>query len=395
MGIPNNNQLTLLELLKASLFEIKPAIPADVDWDAVMAEAGAQTVVALAAKAVPDEYFLKWQKYALQSRGQFVRVMHGQSQLVNLLEQARIPLVILKGTAAAMYYPEPFLRAMGDIDILVPQDKFDEAVRLIESNGYKRFHELENHMTTSIRPRHIEFSKAGIEYELHYHFSGRGIDIENTLISGLEHVETAEIGGFTFTVLPPMENGLLLLAHAGFHLCSSELGLRQIIDWMMFVHRELDDEKWKNCFCGMTERAGLRKLAVAMTRLCRDYLGLPGEYRWCEEADEKVVSELLELILERGNFGRKAPNHYNIENITAKARAKGLFTYLNQISSAVWKRQSVQRSITILRPFVFIKEFATLFNRRVRASKGNLIKDLKTGNELSKLYIALGLNTRN
>ena len=131
-----------------------------------------------------------------------------------------------------------------------------------------------------------------------------------------------------------------------------------------------------------------------MTQLCRDHLGLPGEYRWCEEADEQVASALLDLIFERGNFGRKVPVHYNLENITAKAKARGTFTYLKQISRVIWHGKSVQRNSTVLKPFVFIKEFSSLFNRRVRASKGHLIKDLKSGSELSKLHKALGLNTR-
>lgn len=315
------NQKVLLELLKASLFEIEPVFPEHVDWDAVKVEAKAQTVVALASKAVPAEYVSQWKDYALQSMTQFVRVMHGQTQLVNLLEQAGILVVILKGTAAAMYYPEPFRRAMGDVDFLVPQDKFEDTARLMEVNGYNPFNDLQNQLGTSNRPRHIEFENDGIEYELHHHFSGFGIDIENTIINGLERVETEEIGGLSFPVLPVMENGLLLLAHVAFHLSSSELGLRQVIDWMLFVHQKLDDEIWKCCFCELAEQAGLRKLAVALTRLCRDYLGLPGKYSWCEEADEQVVSELLDLIYERGNFGRKVLDHYNIENITEIGRA--------------------------------------------------------------------------
>ena len=232
---------------------------------------------------------------------------------------------------------------------------FDDAARLLETNGYRPFHELRKQLDSPSHPRHIEFGKDGIEYELHHHFSGNDIDIESTLISGLNHIETAEIGGVSFPVLPAMENGLLLLAHAAFHLSSSEIGLRQVIDWMMFVHQELDDEKWKDCFCEMAERAGLRKLAAALTRLCRDHLGLPGKHRWCEEADEQVASALLDLIFKHGNFGRKVPDHYNIENITAKAKAKGLFAYLKQIGRVVWNRQSVQISIRVIRPLIFIK----------------------------------------
>ena len=111
-------------------------------------------------------------------------MLHGQTQLVKLFEEAGIPLVILKGTAAAMYYPEPFRRMMGDVDFLVPQDRFDDAARLMEANGYKAFHELQKQLDTPRRSRHIEFCKDEIEYELHHHFSEYGIDIESTLING-------------------------------------------------------------------------------------------------------------------------------------------------------------------------------------------------------------------
>ena len=106
---------------------------------------------------------------------------------------------------------------------------------------------------------------------------------------------------------------------------------------------------------------------------------------------ENPFSDNLEI--NEGNMSSQ--NTYNLENITAKTKTKGLLTYLKQISGIIWNKQSVQRSKTVLRPFIFIKEFDALFNRRVRASKGHLIKDLKRGNELSKLYKALGLNMRN
>ena len=57
----NRNRIVLLELIKASLFGVISAIPEDVDWDAVLAEAKMHTVVALAAKAVPKEFATAWQ----------------------------------------------------------------------------------------------------------------------------------------------------------------------------------------------------------------------------------------------------------------------------------------------------------------------------------------------
>ena len=141
----------------------------------------------------------------------------GQSQLVDLFEQAGIPMVILKGTAAAIYYPEPFRRMMGDVDFLVPQDCFEEALCLMEENGYRQFRDGE---------RHAELKKDGIEFELHHRFSYPDLDIEEYLADGLSHPEWGEIGTHRFPMLPRLANGLVLLAHLRSHL-KTGVGLRQ------------------------------------------------------------------------------------------------------------------------------------------------------------------------
>ena len=84
-------------------------------------------------------------------------------------------MAILKGAAAAVYYREPMLRTMGDIDLIVPQSMFDSAQSLMERSGFKR--ETEKPDT-----RHIAYQKDGITFELHHHFSHEGIDVERYVI---------------------------------------------------------------------------------------------------------------------------------------------------------------------------------------------------------------------
>ena len=103
----DKNQRALLELLKEALFGQKAQLPEDLDWAAVLEEARAQTVAALTAKAVPAEQQKSWQEDILQTQAIFIRVLHGQTQLVKTFEEAGVPLVILKGAAAAVYYPDP------------------------------------------------------------------------------------------------------------------------------------------------------------------------------------------------------------------------------------------------------------------------------------------------
>ena len=62
---------------------------------------------------------------------------HGAIQLGAALAEENIPAVWLKGFALGRtVYPDPLLRPMVDLDILVPQDKRKAALRLAQSLGY-------------------------------------------------------------------------------------------------------------------------------------------------------------------------------------------------------------------------------------------------------------------
>jgi len=376
--MPNNNQLALLELLKASLFEIEPICPTDIDWDAVVVEAKAQTVVSLAAKAVPAEHASQWQNYALQSHAQFVRVLHGQTRLVDMLEQVGVPMVILKGTAAAVCYPEPFRRMMGDVDFLVPQERFEEAAQLLQGSSYRQIGKR--------TPRHTGFLKDGVEYELHHHFSYTDVDIEDEIMSGLSHPEWGKVGGCRFPMLPSLANGLVLLTHLRNHLASG-VGLRQMIDWMMYVNRELDDEFWQREFRQVAESKGLATLAITATRLCQRYLGLSERITWCAVADDTLCDQLLELLFSSGNFGRKASN--SIEGVSMLIRENGLFRYLQNSGEANWTAYHRHHA---LKPFCWIYQGCRVIRKTIRSRRGiKVIGDISQSKDRVSLLQDLGI----
>ena len=385
------NQRALLELIKAALFGVEPKISDDVDWDAVLKEAEEQTVTALVAPAVPTNVVGSWRAVTARTEARFLRVLHDQTQLVGLLEEAGIPLVILKGTAAAMYYPAPYHRMMGDVDLLVPQERFEEAAQLMEENGYKPFRDLKEQLNMPVKHRHIEFGRDGLEYELHHHFSMNKIQIEDLLMNGLKHAKRGWAYKISFPVLPALENGLVLLAHAYFHLNRGELGLRQVIDWMMFVYHEMDDTTWENSFGKIAEDVGLEKLATGLTRLCRDWLGLPGAHSWCEATDVKTVAALLELVFERGNFARKLDSPHKVEKTTKTIRTQGFFPYLMRTAGRVWNSDVVSGSKSMLRPLIWTKESGRLIISRLTERPDHLVEEIKRGEEIARLFKKLGI----
>ena len=93
------------------------------------------------------------------------------------------------------------------------------------------------------------------------------------------------------------------------------VGLRQIIDWMMFVDKCLPDERWDE-FRPLAEATGFETLAVTTARMCEMYLGLP-EHRWCRDASEQLSDDLMDYVMSCGNFGRLR----NIQEEAAVSRA--------------------------------------------------------------------------
>ena len=380
----NVNQQALLELIKASLFGTEPSFPVDIDWDAVLQEAKDQAVVALAAPAVPKEEAAKWQTSVARNTANFLNLLNEQTKLIRLFDAAGIPLVILKGFAAAMYYPAPLRRAMGDIDFLVPPEYFEKARSLMDDNGYV-FNS--NHGTD----RDYSYSMRGVVLELHHRYSDEKWDIDPLIMKSFSDISTRELFNHRFPVLPEMINGLVLLDHVRHHL-QGGLGIRQIIDWMMFVHANLNDETWETGFAQLARGAGLETLAVTMTSMCKKCFGLTDPITWCDPADEDTAQELLEAVFDYGNFGSKLTEEIQpAEYITISARRMGMFRYLQARGEQNWTKS---REHPFLRRFAWLYQIFRYIKRGLSAVFHGepIAKGMSSGTEKFDFLERLGLN---
>lgn len=303
----NETNKKMLALLSEVLHNKTPdKISAD-DWPAIFKELFNQAVFALPSEHISDlglspESESQYMMFLIKNRQTFHSVLKTQNHVITILDNSDIPVIILKGSAAAINYPHPENRCMGDIDILVSQDDFVKAYEVLSSNGYKPEQAPED------LPRHIcMFNESGVEVELHQYFSSSDNSVQNTkldemLFNAIPSRVITDVCGYPASILPPLENGLVLLGHVNQHL-STGLGLRQIIDWMFFVEKYVDDEFWENGFADATEMIGMKRLAILVTAMCQKYLGLEKDIHW--PSYEPVCDELMDYILNSGNFGRK------------------------------------------------------------------------------------------
>ena len=340
----------IFSILQYSLFPSvhdSEEVSQDADWSFIYQEMQDQTVSALAfpwleKHAIPDpELQQKWMTSCLQQQAKWMQIMYEQTQLINLMEQNNIPCVIIKGSAAMMSYPHPRFRTAGDIDFLVKRTDFDEATRILIDNNYTPGSDLD------IGKHHISFAKNNISFELHQRLAIIN-ETDERLLSlfedGIENRVWHTIVDNRFPSLPDDLNGLVLLFHINQHLREG-IGLRQIIDWMMYIYKYNN----LNDILPVIRTTGMEKLAITVTIMCQKYLGLPS---LIEESDEYPYDELMEYIITSGNFGKKKDEEEKTATVLLKIANPLLF--FRRLQKGGLRRWETAEKYRILRPFAWI-----------------------------------------
>ena len=189
-------------------------------------------------------------------------------------------------------------------------------------------------------------------------------------------------------MLPRLSNGMVLLAHMREHL-QSGMGLRQAIDWMMYVNKELNDDFWNAEFRQAAEMVGLEELAITTTRMGQLYFGLDNNLSWCKSADERLCGTLLENLLLCGNFGNKLNSGKQVETVATAFRKMGVFRYLQKAGEHNWKAYKKYRW---LRPFCWFYQIFRYIRQGVRAKRGkDIFQDLDQSKERYEMLKKLGV----
>ncbi len=388
MTVLDKNAPVLFRLIEESVFPGRADGLSELpgaDWEGVLREMRQQALAALPAEwlkrcGLPDRALCEeWKKSAALQQGKWVRLMHAQQKLIGLLEENGIACVILKGAAAAFAYPYPSLRSMGDVDFLVRKAELQKTAALLEENGYVLTHEKD------FCAHHYGYSKDGVSFELHWRI-GIVSNEELSLLfeEGINKREFRKIGDFCFPALPPLQHGLSLMFHIDQHLRSG-LGLRQIVDWMMFLDKNDCLKELRPLF----RKAGIERLADTVTLMCQRYLGLK---EVVPESGDYPCEELMEYILGNGNFGRKLGFEGKTASVYADMKGpRRVFSRLQRGGLCNWK---AARKYALLRPFAWIYQIGHIGRELLshRVDLGGFKKAKDEGLRRRELLESLGLS---
>lgn len=370
----NKKDYVLFNLIKSSIWGTKIEDKIDQEIYTEMKEHSLIALPAprLSALGLSNTLMREWKNCVLQQISFYTQYVYIQSAI-----GLTVPYVILKGTSASQYYPQPELRAMGDIDIITRREDFETAYQELLNNGYKMIME-EN--------REIALVKNGICVELHRYYAS----LNN--VHAAQYLDDLIIENINPShVLPDVVNGLVLLEHINQHL-EHGLGLRQIIDWMMFVDKYLTEDNWRY-FYSLAQKVGLEKLAITTTHMCELYLGLP-KRNWSAKSDDNLCKQLMNYILSCGNFGNKRTSDADIsENAFAYASTlKTTYKLLQRQGLCNWEAAQKHK---ILRPFAWIYQANRYVFKGLKRNRAiyKLKNEYAAARRRNKMFQALGVKT--
>ena len=370
-----NDYCAVFEIIKASLWGQELTEPVTEEAFAEMQKQAIAALPAAVLSRLPmtEELKSEWKKAVYEQVTYNVSYRRLQASL-----PITVPYAVLKGSSAAKYYPNPLYRTMGDIDIITRREDFEAACGMLAQDG---FEEVTGDKERAAG-RHRLFSKDGFVIEAHAYYAYQNDPEKARMIDDL-----VIDGIMPSHELPDDVNGIVLIEHINQHM-EDGLGLRQVIDWMMYVDKCLPDEKWP-AFQTLTEKTGHVKLAIAVARMCEIYLGLP-ERKWSAGADTAVCAQLMEYIMSSGNFGRKK---------TSDSRASAnFFTNMRSIGGAVrllqgrglitWRAAQKHR---VLRPFAWLYQAGRYVKKGMSRSEPlrRVRDEQRTADERNRLFDAL------
>ena len=348
----------LLDILANNLFDAGRTVSlSEDDLSAVWCEAYAQAVSLMAFhnsdyKNLSKEKCEHIRKKLNRTISDNAKVDYEHVHICEIMKKAGIPCTILKGFASALYYPDPLMRSMGDVDFLVDTENFEEANRLLIENGYQptgKNHDVHDVYIGKVCRCEMHFQPSGIP-------EGKaGVKVRKYLSGLLEESQTVQTELGEITVPSTFHHGLIILLHMCHHLTGDGLGLRHLCDWAVFLGT-IGEEKFIETFEKPLKDIGLWDFAKIMTYISCRYLGLD-ETDFSKDADKELADYILIDIIIGGNFGQKKADRSH-ESLLISSKNEKKVSMLRQFfisaNSIVYHNWKAARRFKILLPIGWI-----------------------------------------
>ena len=360
----NQVEKVVIEALKEVFSGLPASVPGDIDCNELRNEMNRQSVYTLSYGWLKSYNYINMTNYkesiapVLRQTSRWYFMMDELNNLSEILGKEGHVFAVLKGCANAALYPVPELRQSNDIDILVKKDEYEDIYHLLVEKGYSPAGEIDK------TKHHFEVSNNGVLIEVHIKPGGmhrkekkKHEQLMKLFQDGLEKREWIQVYNYKIPVLPKLQNGIMLLLHTAQHMSTTGMGLRHLLDWMVYADKYLSDEYWHGEFNDIAKFSGVDILAKTLTKTCQIYLGLRKDITWCQDVESELCQEMIEYFVEQGEFGNKSSDKVAkmvVENTS-------LVSFIRHFDQSSVYSLPIAKKYCFLRPLAWLYQLARYF----------------------------------
>ena len=303
-------------ILKSSLWGTPAEVPQGFnEWGKVFVLAKSQAVLGLVANYVlgdeeiaqkmPEDAQKRLKSFMMANVMTHSGLNNTLIRVVSLLNEAGIGSVLLKGQGLARNYPIPELRQCGDIDLYVGDENAERVYELLKPIATEIDDQSEIHVTKHF---HVHVGTVIIEAhrfaDIHSSSTFNRIYQDYAAAGLTQNLVPLDFAGVTVNTPSNNFNAFYVFNHLWHHFMTSGVGLRQLCDWMMFLHShhgQLD----LVYLAEVLDKMDLMKPWKVFGCILVDTLGMPSqEFPFYDTGYSSKGKKALDRILKEGNFGR-------------------------------------------------------------------------------------------
>ena len=279
----------------------------EIDWTAIKALADAHGLSAVVLDGLNEvsksnsqlstlnsQLKLSWIGEVMQSyEGRYAAYEKAIGSLAGFYNQHGYKMMVLKGYASSLDWPNPKHRPCGDLDIWQFGKQKEADAVLAKEKGVK--------IDTS-HHHHTVFEWDGFSVENHYdfinvHHHKSNVEFEKILKQlGEDDSHFVELNGEKVYLPSPNLHALFLLKHLMMHFASEGIMLRQVVDWGFFVEKHGKDVDWYYVQ-EVLERFGMHQMFNIINAICVGDLGFDVAFFPTVQFEPNLKDRVLNEIL--------------------------------------------------------------------------------------------------
>lgn len=323
-----------------------------------------------------------WKKDAIKINAFQTRKTMKILHLCKQFSKQNLKVLIVKGLICRSLYPQPDNRQSNDEDLYVQKEDFEAVKDILLKNNFTIVSKS-NDVTTFIDPI------SGLSIELHtalFSLESKAYgNYQRYFDQAFDECIVHRIDGVDVYSLEYTQHLLFLILHFVKHFFHGGVGIRQVVDIVMYSEAYGDKVNWDRLY-DILKDLNIYVLITSLFAMAHDRLEFDyTKIRVPEGIDKSDYQDLFDDIMDAGIFGQSSSERIHSATITLNTISDGKTSVLKSIFPSLKEMQGKYKYLNkypVLLPFAYL-------SRIVNYKKNNSSKNSQRTIEVGKQRIEL------